>query len=78
MRNRAVVSTNGTGSRNFSNRRKLLTKSKDDILIQPKKVNDIKMTEKEIERTKKWRDMAIIDRPNGTIHYRFPVTKKVR
>lgn len=37
----------------------------------------MKMTAKEIERTKKWRDMAIIDRPNGAIHYLFPITKKV-
>jgi hypothetical protein len=35
------------------------------------------MTEKELERTMKWRDMAIIDRPSGSIHYRFPLTKKV-
>src|SRR5208282_2957039 len=77
VRNRAAVG-NGSGSAHSGTiRRKLLTKSKDDILIQPKKKNDVKMTAKELERTKKWRNMAIIDRPNGTIHYRFPVTKKV-
>ena len=77
VRNRAAVS-NGNGlARNGSIRKKLLTKSKDDILIQPKKMNDMKMSAKELERTKKWRDMAIIDRPNGTIHYLFPLTKKV-
>jgi hypothetical protein len=58
-------------------RRKLLLKVKDDILIQPKKVEAAKMTEKELERTKKWRDMAVIDRPYGSILYRFPFTKKV-
>ena len=59
-------------------RRKLLRKSKDDILIQPRKIDDVKMTAKELERAKKWRDMAVMDRPNRTVHYRFPVTKKVK
>jgi hypothetical protein len=82
FRNRAAVPTESGSSRYHLNnnpvRRNLLTKSKDDILVQPRKVNDTKMIAKEIERTKKWRNMAIIDRPNGTIHYRFAFTNKVR
>jgi len=35
------------------------------------------MTAKEFERTKKWRDMAVIARPDGIIGYQFPITKKV-
>jgi hypothetical protein len=27
---------------------------------------------------KKWRNMVVIERPNGTIHYRFPMTRKVQ
>ena len=77
VRNRPAVANGNGVARSASVRRKLLTKSKDDILIQPRKMNDGKMTAKELERTKKWRDMAIIDRPNGSIHYRFPLTKKV-
>lgn len=78
VRNRAAVA-NGNGlAHSGTVRKKLLTKSKDDILIQPKKMNDVKMTTaKELERTKKWRDMAIIDRPSGTIRYIFPLSKKV-
>jgi len=77
----AVPKENGTVVRHSSvpraASRKLLTKSKDDILNQPRKVDVNKTTAKELERTKKWRDMAVIDRPNGTIHYRFPISKKV-
>ena len=56
---------------------RLLSKSKDDILIQPRKWDESKMTAKEFERTKKWRAMAVIARPNGIIGYQFPITKKV-
>jgi hypothetical protein len=58
---------------------KLLGKSKDDILIQPRKADfETKMTAKEIERAKKWKHMAVAQKPNGTIHFHFPITKKVR
>ena len=60
VRNRAAVG-NGNGlAHSGTIRRKLLTKSKDDILIQPKKKNDVKMTAKELERTKNggiWRSL---------------------
>jgi hypothetical protein len=57
---------------------KLLTKSKDDILIQPRKADfETKMTAKEIERAKKWKHMAVAQKTNGTIHFHFPITKKV-
>jgi hypothetical protein len=58
-------------------RPKLLTKAKDDILMQPRRTEETRLTAKEMRRAKKWRDMAIIDRPNGSIHYTFPMTKKV-
>ena len=79
-RNRAAV--NGTKShRNCPDsprRHKLLrTPSKRDILIQPRNQDDQKLTAKELERAKKWRDMAYIERPNGSIKYRFPVNKKL-
>lgn len=62
-----------------SKRGKLLSKKKEDILIEPPKADfETKMTAKEIERTKKWQDMAVVERPNGVIHYHFPITKKVR
>jgi hypothetical protein len=54
-----------------------LSKSKDDILLQPRKFDEAKMTAKEFERTKKWRAMAVIARPEGIIGYQFPITKKV-
>ena len=56
---------------------KVLSRSKRDILLQPRNADDEKMTAKELERTKKWREMAIAEQPNGSLHYRFPVTKKV-
>ena len=77
VRNRSTVANGNGVAHKGTVRRKLLTKSKDDILLQPKKKSDLKMTAKELERTKKWRDMAIIDRTNGTIHYQFPFNKKV-
>ena len=84
VRNRDAVpkdDRNGRKSRRSSSvparRKKLLTKSKDDILLQPRKIDEAKMTAKEFERTKKWRDMAVIARPNGIIGYQFPITKKV-
>ena len=58
-------------------RKTLLSKSKDDILLQPRKFDEAKMTAKEFERTKKWRAMAVIARPEGIIGYQFPITKKV-
>jgi hypothetical protein len=59
-------------------RKKLLSRRKRDILLQPKKVQDEeKMTAKELERTQKWIDMAVVDNTDGTLHYRFPITKKV-
>lgn len=84
MRHRAAVSAENEKSKessthdlDFSKQRKLLSKERNDILRLPRKVDESKMTAKEIERTKKWRDMATIERPNGGIHYRFPITKKV-
>lgn len=79
----AVPASNGTSKKSGNKqtappvRRRLLSKSKDDILNQPKRIEESKMNEKELERTMKWRDMAVIDRPDGSIHYRFPLTKKV-
>ena len=85
MRNRAAVGTAKGESREASKsdvdhpkQRKLLSKDRNDILRQPRKIDESKITAKEIERTKKWRNMATIERPNGGIHYRFPITKKVR
>jgi hypothetical protein len=58
--------------------RNLLGKTKDDILIQPQKGDfEEKLHAKEIERARKWQNMAIIERPNGSIHFRFPLSKKV-
>jgi hypothetical protein len=66
-------------TKSVGKRKKLLSRGKRDILLQPKKVQDEeKMTAKELERTQKWRDMAIVDNTNRTLHYRFPITKKVR
>jgi hypothetical protein len=60
-------------------RNKLIGKSKDDILIQPRTADfESKMTAKEIERAKKWKNMAIAQKPNGTINFQIPITKKVR
>jgi len=57
---------------------KFLGKSKDDILIPPRKANlENKLTAKELERVKKWQNMAVVERPGGGILYRFPVSKKV-
>ena len=67
------------GNKQYSpvrSRRKLLSKSRGDILMQPRR-NETEMTAKEIARAKKWRDMAVIERSNEAIHYRFPITKKV-
>lgn len=58
--------------------KKLLSKAKDDILIQPRKPDfETKLVAKEIERARKWQNMAIIDRHTGIIQYHFPLTKKV-
>jgi hypothetical protein len=82
-RNRDVLKENGSAKKTRGSgnkrpgKRKLLVKSKDDILVQPRKMDESKATAKELERTKKWRDMAVIERPNGSIHYSFPITKKV-
>ena len=58
-------------------KRKILANTKDDILLSPRKSDEEKVRAKEMERTKKWRNMAVIERPNGTIQYRFPMTRKV-
>jgi len=44
--------------------------------MQPR-LNETEMTAKEITRAKKWRDMAVVERSDEVIHYRFPITKKV-
>ena len=78
-----ITNGNGLGKKKKSfterhKRSKLLSKKKEDILIEPPKADfETKMTAKEIERTKKWQDMAVVERPNGVIHYHFPITKKV-
>jgi hypothetical protein len=80
-----VRNENGTKDRRHSSvdgdrprSRKLLGKAKDDILIQPRKGDyESKLNAKEIERARKWHDMALIERPNGTVNFHFPVTKKV-
>ena len=85
-RNRAPLrSRNGAKERRHSSidldrprGRKLLGKSKDDILVQPRKDDfETKMTAKEIERAKKWQNMAAVERTKAKIHFRFPYTKKV-
>jgi hypothetical protein len=88
-RNRAALrSENGSSRKSMrassvdaeqpKRKNKLLGKSKDDILIPPRKADfETKMTAKEIERAKKWKDMAVMQKPNGTLQFKFPVTKKV-
>ena len=72
------VSSHGSTNNGISTaKRKILANTKGDILLSPRKSDEEKVREKEMERTKKWRDMAVIERPNGTIHYRFPITRKV-
>jgi len=58
-------------------KKKLLSRGKRDILLQSRNADEEKMTAKELERSKKWRDMAIPEQLNGTLHYHFPITKKV-
>ncbi len=82
-RNRSAIENmndNGHGKKTPERHKKhkLLSKKREDILVEPPKPDfETKMTAKEIERTKKWQDMAVVERPDGIIHYHFPVTKKV-
>jgi hypothetical protein len=82
-RNRSAIETttsNGQGKKSPEKHKKhkLLSKKREDILVEPPKPDfETKMTAKEIERTKKWQDMAVVERPDGIIHYHFPITKKV-
>jgi hypothetical protein len=78
-RNPSSQSSIGSGEKGGAPvKRKILVKSRDDILITPRKWDEEKLTAKEMERTKKWRNMAVIQRPNGTIHYSFPMSRKVQ
>ena len=73
------VFAKGNGASNVPTKKRLLTRrSKRDILLQPRNTDEEKLTAKELERTKKWRDMAVSEKPtNGSLHYSFPITKKV-
>ena len=55
-----------------------MSKAKDDILLTPRNFDQEKLMAKEMEWTKKWRNMAAIERPNGMIYYCFPMSRKVR
>lgn len=74
-RNQSATNGNSKPSSSLS-KHKLLAKKKKDILMQPR-MNESEMTAREIARAKKWRDMAVVERSTGEIHYRFPITKKV-